>query len=67
METIKIKAAEGKHVRDPFTKQVLGFEPIVVEKTSYWYRRILDGSVILVDDAVTKAPAKAPSTPKGDK
>lgn len=65
METIKIQVMEGKHVRDPFTKQALGPDPIIVEKSSYWYRRILDGSVKIVDDATVKT--KAPSTPKGDK
>lgn len=62
METIKIQLVPGKHVRHPDTKEVIGPEPLIVEKSSYWYRRLFDGSVILVDDVTSKPKAPKPAT-----
>lgn len=54
VETIKIQLVEGKHVRDPDTGRTIGNEPIIVEKKSYWLKRVADGSIKIVEDVATK-------------
>lgn len=63
---ITIRAAEGRRVRHPETKQVLDNRALTVEKSGYWTRRLLAGDVVLVDDAAStkKAPDATKATPK---
>lgn len=58
-----VKPQAGKRVRHPDTKQVLTAEGCRIEhKTTYWYRRELDGDVSI--EAIA-AGAQAPQSPNG--
>ena len=56
--TIKL-SKPGLIVRDPSSKLPIGSEPLVVERTSYWLRRVQDGSVVLVTQGKSEAPKPA--------
>jgi len=66
MEKMHIKPAEGLKIRDDKTKQFLPIEGKIVEKSTYWVRRLQCGDVVLVENAKREnAPAaKAPETKK---
>ena len=46
METLRVKAAPGRLVRDPTTYRKLPEEGAEVPCTQYWLRRIRDGDVV---------------------
>lgn len=48
-EKIFVKPKDGKRVMDPATKRALLPEGGLVEKTSYWMRRLAGGEVELVE------------------
>ena len=57
---IHLKPAPGKRVRDPQSKKVLEEKGIKVDAIdTYWFRRIEDGDVVIVEPE-KKAPAPAP-------
>lgn len=47
-KTFVVRAAEGRRVRDPHSKQVLAPEGESKPQTSYWLRRLADGDVVEV-------------------
>lgn len=50
---IKVKPAyKGLIVRDPISKNILPESGDLRSMTSYWRRRIMDGSVIVVEEKV---------------
>ncbi len=51
METKLIKPVDGFKIRDPQTKAYLPEEGRLVEMSSYWYRRIQDGTVTIADSS----------------
>lgn len=68
MAMIKVRAAEGRRVRHPETRQVIPAEGLHVnDHEQYWFRRLRDGDVIEIDDKgnpVEKAAeAPAPAAP----
>lgn len=44
---MRVKPAEGRHVRHPVTKQHIPVEGLEVPEETYWIRRILSGDVVL--------------------
>ncbi|OGQ23517.1 MAG: hypothetical protein A3I05_01105 [Deltaproteobacteria bacterium RIFCSPLOWO2_02_FULL_44_10] len=50
METKTLKPTGDAKIRDPQTKEYLPEEGRLVEMTSYWNRRIQDGTVMIVPD-----------------
>jgi hypothetical protein len=48
---IKIKPADGLKVRDPFRGDFLPQDGRLVDRNSYWIRRLNEASVTLVEDA----------------
>lgn len=46
METIFVKPAAGRLVRDPATRGHLPAEGAEVPRTGYWLRRLADGDVV---------------------
>lgn len=65
MAMIKVRAAEGRRVRHPETRQVIPAEGLHVnDHEQYWFRRLRDGDVIEIDDKgdpVAKPAAEAPA------
>lgn len=57
---MRVKAAPGRLVRDPYTHAQLPPEGRNVSKTSYWLRRVRDGDVIEIDG---ERPAPEPVEP----
>jgi hypothetical protein len=49
METKILKPVSGSKIRDPKTKEFLPEGGRLVEMTSYWNRRIQDGTVTVID------------------
>lgn len=47
---ITIQAVEGLVVLEPTTRQPIGAEPVEVELTTYWRRRIAEGAVVVIED-----------------
>lgn len=45
---LHVKPAQGRVVRDPITRDVLPETGAVVPSSSYWLRRLADGSVLEV-------------------
>lgn len=59
MTKIYIKPAPGMIVRGPVSFKVLPEEGALVKPSTYWNRRLKDGSVVLVTpEAPTPEPAK---------
>lgn len=56
MERIRIRPAPGLLVRDPFTHRQLPPDGDVVNRTTYWERRLMDGDVELI--SVLTSPAE---------
>ncbi|EGM7825835.1 DUF2635 domain-containing protein [Escherichia coli] len=56
---MKIKPAEGKAIRDPFTMQLLAPEGEEKPRNSFWLRRLADGDVVEVTDDGTGDVADA--------
>lgn len=50
-ETVFVKPAAGRQVRDPATKKHIPAEGIKVPRSSYWLRRLRDGDVLAADPA----------------
>lgn len=46
-DTIKIKIAEGRRVRDPDTGAPIGSDAVTVTRSIFWQRRLDDGDVVL--------------------
>lgn len=66
MATIRIRAAEGRLVRDPKTMRPIPDDGIDVADTDvFWYRRIAAGDVVICDPPVPATPA-APAARKRD-
>lgn len=62
MKSTFVKPSEGLKVRDPLTKKALPVAGASVILSTYWRRRLKDGSVVLV-----KPTAEKTETPKPDK
>lgn len=64
---ITIKVAPGKRVRDPFNggRVMPEGKDFAVEKNGFWERRLVDGDVVLVNNAKDKqaTPAPKPAEP----
>lgn len=58
-ETLVVKPAPGRRVRDPRTKQPLPETGAEVPDSVYWRRRLADGDVVRIAPA---APAPAAAT-----
>jgi hypothetical protein len=62
MDALRIKPANGAHVRDPRDASVLPTEGRVVPLTQYWRRRLAEGSVVTVsarDDRIAERAVKS--------
>lgn len=59
-DTITLKPAPGRRVRDPATMRVLAEGGEAKPVNSYWLRRVADGDVL----EVTEVPAPAPEPVK---
>lgn len=55
---------ESLIIRDPITKNILPKEGAFVELTSFWKRRIYDGSVIVVEKFINEKKNYKVSTDK---
>lgn len=47
-DTLKIKPAEGRRVRDPATGRPLPAAGETVPRNTYWDRRLADADVVLI-------------------
>ncbi len=63
MQRIFIKPAAGKVVRDPVTRRRLPEDGVFVSVSTYWRRRLKDGSVTKSRPAAEKKPAAEPKKP----
>ncbi|ECI5214694.1 DUF2635 domain-containing protein [Salmonella enterica subsp. diarizonae] len=52
--TLKLKPAEGKEIRDPFTMQLLSAEGEDKPRNAFWLRRLATGDVIIVKNIKNK-------------
>lgn len=50
-QTVFVKPAQDRQVRDPATKQHIPAEGIQVPRSSYWLRRLRDGDVLAAEPA----------------
>lgn len=48
-QTVFVKPAAGRNVRDPATKKHIPAEGIQVPRSSYWLRRLRDGDVLAAE------------------
>jgi hypothetical protein len=66
MAMIKVRAADGRRVRHPATRQLIPAEGLMVnDHEQHWFRRLRDGDVIEIDDdgnPVSKPAAEPPAT-----
>lgn len=53
-----IRAVAGRRVRHPETGDLVTDEPMHVDETAFWWRRVADGDVELVTQSTD--PAKKP-------
>ena len=72
MQTVKIKAVEGRLIRMPERNfEPVPNEPIVVERTPYYMRALIDGDIVEVEDApelpMQSPPAETRSAARGSK
>ena len=54
---VKAKETGLKVPREDNTRRYIGDEPVMVEQTNYYIRRVRDGELELLDEAATKALA----------
>lgn len=65
---IHLVPVKGKRVRHPDTKKVIGDEGVHVESiTTYWHRRLQDGSMVEQKQAAPTAAPKATASDSKDK
>ena len=57
---IHIRPAAGCLVRDPKTRERLPESGALVQDSSFWRRRLADGSVEMVRESAAKAKPKEP-------
>lgn len=60
-QTIRVKPAPGLTVRDPITRKPLPAEGDDVQNSSFWRRRIAEGSVVEVASAGKARRSKSPT------
>lgn len=59
---IHLVVCEGRRVRDPKTKQLVGPKGVKVDEIdTYWFRRLRDGDVKIADAVALVAPAAKPA------
>lgn len=60
MKTLTLKPAQpGLRITFPGTRDALPAEGALVEMSSYWYERLRDGSVSVVEPKPAEEPRKA--------
>lgn len=67
METKILKPVGGVKIRDPKTKEFLPEGGRLVEMTSYWNRRIQDGTVTVSPVTVVDSQSSIPKSEKSQK
>lgn len=61
---MRVKLAEGRRLRDPYTKTHLEPDEVrEVPRNAYWLRRLRDGDVV---EAAEEAPPQRQRRPEGE-